>query len=413
MPGYLPISPSGTGVYYDKGFDGHEGEVAQTNQALEEMAARNLPIPYDPKKAVGLLRDLSDDERVDGHAAGMLDSGNRTLIGLIADGIAKNAVNPVGIEEGSGAYDLGPGDVKTHQALRDSNVLNAALGYANVPNVQALRDGTVHGKGAMIGTPVENLDIAASHWHKGEADPTHWANAAEAYYPQNSWAGQQGGISNVTENNGGSAWGNSLAWLGRWQNGGDRAIREPSEWSGPVVDTAKLVGGWAQGAEDEKQHQTIKGYINRPSPLLPKGVAPGSPEADSHLKELAALRDATVQPKSEDYAASQGRELSRLGKAFADNKLFWADPLTAATGIGGVVRGVVGKGAGAAAKAASAAARAEAISEGGSPMNYVGFLKSLTDDPASSMTPEQYRANSAKAHQAFADAEDVLGRYGR
>jgi hypothetical protein len=46
-------------------------------------------------------------------------------------------------------------------------------------------------------------------------------------------------------------------------------------------------------------------------------------------------------------------------------------------------------------------------------MNYVGFLGSLIEDPKSSMTPEQYRANAAMAQQAFTDSEDVLKRYGR
>jgi hypothetical protein len=431
MPGYLPISPRNEGVYFDRGFDGHAGEVAQVNQALEEMAARNLPIPYDPKKAVGILRDLSDDPREEGHAVGLQDYDKRILVGLIADSIAKNAVNPVGVEEGSGAYALGPGDVKTHQALRDSNVLNAALGYPHVPNVQALREGNVHGKGTITGTPADNLDIAAAHWHKGEADPSHWANAAEAYYPQNSWAGQNGNIANVTENNGGSAWGNGLAWVGRWQNGGDRAIRDPSErWVIPMpenartehvfqplvdgaVNTAKLAGGWWKGADDEQRHQALKGVVNRPSPLLPKGMTPGSPQADWHLSEVAGMRDATVMPKSQDYAASQGRELTRTGKAVADNKLFAADPFTALTGGWGLARAAAGKTLGAAAQAAGAVAQAEIMSEGISPFNHVGFLGSLIEDPKSSMTPDQYRANAAKAQQAFTDSEDVLKRYGR
>jgi hypothetical protein len=416
MPASLPISPHSPGVYFDRGFDGHAGEMQRTNDALHGMVSRNLPSPYDRNKAVSVLRDLNDDPRDGGHPSGLVsDRDKHRLVTAITDGISRSGTgNPVGISEDQAVtYGLGEGDVQTHQALRDSNLLNSALGYPNVPNVQALREGTVLGQGKLLDSPADNLDISANYWHSGEADPTHWANSAESYYPQNAWIGNQGSLQNVTENNGGSGWGNALAWIGRWENGGNRAIREPSEWSGPVVDAAKLASGSWQGAQDEKDHQAIKGYINRPSPLLPKGLVPGSPEADSHLTQLAALRDATKKPESQDYAASQGRELSTAGKAFADNKLFWADPFTAASGGVGMLRGVIGKGGMAAAKAAAGVAKAEAVSEGMSPFNYAGFLGSLIEDPKSSMTPSKYRENSDKAHAAFADAPEVLQRYGR
>lgn len=408
-------------------------ETAPVDRVLTEVAQRNLPEGDDAARAVEILKGLLDDPREGAYPSGLTsDAEAARIVMALKNGIERNGQgHPVGIEEGGGAYELGTGDVRTHQALRDSNVLNAALGTTPVANVQAIRDGNVLGDRAAVGwfggSARDRLGSAANTWVQGESDPKHWANAGTAYYPQNSWFGQGGGPSNVTENNGGSAWANTLAWTNRWQNGGDRAIREPSErWMLPVprdartehvfqplvdgaVNTAKLVGGWWKGADDEQRHQELKGVINRPSPLLPKGVTPGSPQADWHLAEVSGMRDATVLPKSQDYAASQGRELTRAGKAFADNKLVWADPATAVSGGAGIWRGVLGKGAGALASAAAA----EAFGEAGSPLNYVGFLASLIDDPKSSMTPEQYRANAAKAQQAFADAEDALGRYGR
>jgi hypothetical protein len=398
------------------------------------MVSRNLPSPYDRNKAVSVLRDLNDDPRDGGHPSGLVsDRDKHRLVTAITDGISRSGTgNPVGISEDQAVtYGLGEGDVQTHQALRDSNLLNSALGYPNVPNVQAMREGTVLGQGKLLDSPADNLDISANYWHSGEADPTHWANSVESYYPQNAWIGNQGSVGNVVENNGGSGWANTLAYMGRWEDGGQRAVRDPSErWVIPMpedartehvfqplvdgaVNAAKLVGGWWKGAEDEKTHRELKGYVNRPSPLLPAGMAPGSPQADYHLKEMTGLRDATVLPKSQDYAASQGRELSHFGKAVADNKLVWADPVTAASGGWGMARAALGKTAGAAVKAAATAAKAEAISEGGSYLNYASALGSLLDDPRSSMTDSQYRANNDKAQQAFINSEPVLQRYGR
>jgi hypothetical protein len=431
MPSSLPISVSNVGAYYDDGYKGANQD--QTDRALAAVIARNLPSPYDPQIAAATLKGLVDDPRVDGFPEGVTsDPDAARMVHHLHAGIARNAAgNAVGIPEDTAeTYELGPGDVKTHAALRDANVLASLLGRPMPPNVQAVRDGQLFGSYKSVNTPADNLDAAARYWHKGEADPTHWANGVEAYYPQNAWIGQ-GELGNVQENNGGSGWGNAVAWLNRWQNGGDRAIREPGErFMLPVpenartehvfqplvdgaVNAAKLVGGWWKGAEDEKTHQELKGYVNRPSPLLPKGMTPGSPQANYHLKEMTGLRDDTVMPKSQDYAASQGRELSHVGKAVADNKLAWADPMTAVSGGLGATRAVIGKTAGAAVKAAATAAKAEGISEGISPFNYFGALGSLIDDPRSSMTPSQYRANNDKAQQAFIDSEPVLQRYGR
>lgn len=412
-------------------------ETAPVDHVLTEVARRNLPEGEDAARAVAILKGLLDDPREGAYPAGLTsDEEAARIVMALKNGIERNGQgHSVGIEEGGGAYELGPGDVRTHQALRDSNVLNAALGTTPVANVQAIRDGNVLGDkeavGWLGGSARDRLATAANTWTQGESDPKHWANTGTAYYPQNSWFGQGGGPTNITENNGGSAWANGLAWMGRWQDGGDRAIRDPSErWIIPMpehartehvfqplvdgaVNAAKLVGGWWSGADDEQRHQELKGLVNRPSPLLPKGMAPGSPQANWHLQEVAGMRDATVKPKSQDYAASQGRELTRAGKAVADNKLFWADPVTAASGGLGMTRAAVGKTLGAAVQAAGNVAKAEGFSEVASPFNHVGFLGSLMEDPKSSMTPEQYRANSDKAHRAFTDSEDVLKRYGR
>jgi hypothetical protein len=414
----FPLLPVSISHLWSGGWSGPAtDDGAKSQEALEAAAARNLPTPYDPKKVAGVLRGLITDAREEGWPAAVVnDPDARRIVGELADGIARNGKgHPVGIEEGqAGWYELGEGDAKTHQALRDSNLLNSVLGRKYVPNAQAVRDGNVVGNDEsweLMGRK-EGFRSGLNYWLKGEEHPNHWANTQEAFYPQNAWIGS-GSPSNVTDNNGGSALGNALAFMGRWDNGGNRAVRAPSEQAGVLADTGKLLTGWWAGADDERTHQSVKGLVNRPSPLLPNGMKPGSGPADYHLSELTAIRDATALPKSQDYAASQGRELSRFGKAFADNKFFWADPATALSGGAGLVRGVAGKALGAGLKAAGQVAQAEAISEGLSPFNYIGFLASLTDDPKSSMTPEQYRENADKSRQAILDAGDTLGRYGR
>jgi hypothetical protein len=380
-----------------------------------------------------------------------------TTITAMQAGIIRNAQHARGINEDTlaarrmaspvGDYltnmpgmELGYGDRQNYRALRDSNLLNAALDLPPVKNIDTLREGYPHGEAEhspsapawfspmaiLAGHDVaeqkkkyDNLDGAVQSWERGEADPQRWGNIAGSNYPQHAVGGVGGSLENITKNNGGTLWGDLLAWTNRWDEGGNRAMLTPD----PPVDVvsanrgwdeeAKGIGKWVkgawQGADEEKKHRTVRGLVGRGSPLLPGNMTPGAPEADAHITALKGLADATERPSVEEHAAARGEKIGRFTKAFRDNRFVWADPTTLASVAVSGAGALMGKGA---LKALLAVGVNEARQEASQPLNWIGTWASLYNGPQEvKTTPEEFAAKRQAAEAAFKQIPSAVSKY--
>jgi hypothetical protein len=426
-----------------------EREDASFAAALSEAAARNLPVPYHGPSVTRALLD----------AAGKpLDENTSAAVRAMQQGIWQNAQAPRGINEqelasrrtinarpnsvadrliNQPAYELGEGDQQNYRALRDSNILNAALGQQPVPDVDHLRLGSTHGQGGP--NPSWRLsrflfddetnrradlqsyrDEAAAQWHQGERDPARWGNLAQNNYPQHSVWGFGGPlVKNVQENNGGSIAGDVMSWLGRWDEGGNRAMTTPDKpydpmenrgWEEPIRKTGKwLTGAW-QGAQEEMLHRDARSLVQRASPILPGDMNPGSTEAEAHLEGLKGLIADTERPSVEAHAAARGEpKLDTAQRVYRNNRFVWADPFTAASIAFSGGAGALGKGA---LKAGLAAAGREVVNEGLQPLNYAGVLSSLVSPyPENLPNAQEFKEQRDRATQAFETIPKVMKQY--
>jgi hypothetical protein len=411
--------------------------------ALRAAAVRNLPMFADHDKVAESLVRHADGAVVD-----------PTTIEAMQAGIVRNAQNAHGINEDTlaarrmaspvGDYlhnmpgmELGAGDQKNYRALRDSNLLNAALDLPPVKDIGTLREGYPYGEAEhapsspswfspmtfLAGRDVaeqknkyDNLDGAVQSWERGEADPQRWGNVIGSNYPQHAWTGNGGSLDNITKNNGGTLWGDLLAWTNRWDEGGNRAMLTPDKpgyvENAPDAGSAGIkkwaTGAW-QGADEEQKHRTVRGLVGRGSPLLPGNMTPGTPEADAHITALKGLTDATERPSVDEHAAARGEKIGHLTKAFRDNRFVWADPFTLASlGVGGA-GALMGKGA---LKALLAAGGREVLQEGSQPLNYVGVAASLINGPQEvETTPEEFAAKRQAAEAAFKQIPSAISKY--
>jgi hypothetical protein len=265
----------------------------------------------------------------------------------------------------------------------------------------------------------DNLDGAVQSWERGEADPQRWGNVTGSNYPQHSWSGYGGAIDNINKNNGGTLWGDLLAWTNRWDEGGNRAMFTPD----PPVDTVNANRGWEdewagvqkwltgawQGADEEQKHRTVRGLVGRGSPLLPGSMTPGTPEADAHIAALKGLTDATEKPSVDEHAASRGETLDHATKAFRENRFVWADPFTAASLAASGGSALLGKGA---LKALLSAGVREGVQEAGQPLNWAGVVASAINGPEQvETTPEEFAAKRQAAEAAFKQIPSAVSKY--
>lgn len=432
-PGYQPPS--------------REEQRAKLEAALASAASRNLPVPYDGQSVAAMLLDDSTN-------------GDALAVSAMESGIYRNAQNPRGISErelesrkafpsvrpgsvgdywlNQPGYELGKGDEENYRALRDSNLLNAVVGRAPVPSFDDLAKGATYGDGDPLKpswNPVNLLfdeetnrrtahdnykEVALSQWQQGENDPSRWANLLEANYPQHSaWGAGVPAIQNVQKNNGGSMWHDSLAWMGRWDEGGNRAMTLPSKkydpmtergWDDEAAGFARWVGGAWQGAEEEKRHRQAAGLVNRASPLLPGDTEPGSADGNRTIAILQRLRDATERPSIEAHAAARGEpKLDTATRLWRNNRFIAFDPMTAASAAFSGGAALLGKGA---LKAAGAALGREALSEGLSPFNGMSILSGIVNPyPTDLPNAQEFQAQRDAAESAFKKIPGVVGQY--
>lgn len=431
----------------------------QNRKALAALAAaarRNLPPGYDAESFAESLVRAPDGAIVDKDVLLAMQRGiyanAQNARGINeADLDSRRAKNPIpffSVAPGSVAdilvnnpgMELGPGDQKNYQALRDSNLLNAALGLGQVATIDDLRAGHTHNGSAdptkpnplspmtwLAGTEVtrqkkryDHLDDTVRDWSRAEQDPSQWGNAIGSNYAQHAWVGR--GVPmfhNVKENNGGTFWGDGLAWMDRWNEGGNRAMTMPDKTpKSPVMDglidddlkgVAKWLGGAWQGAEEERLHQQAKWAVGRGSPLLPGDMQPGSPNANGKIGFLKSLVEDTRRPSNDEHASSRGETLTPIGRAWRDNRFAPFDPLTAASVAFSGGAALAGLGA----KAFLPAVMREVVSEGTQPLNWAGVLSSLGTPEFQPVTAEQYQERRDQAERAFQKIPKAMEPYGK
>ena len=409
--------------------------------ALSAMTSRTLPTPYDHHRIAEALLDGKpvDPETMRAMQSSLTDRAqnprginedelqSRRTVNARPRSATDYLVNQPGME-------LGAGDQKNYAALRDSNLLNAALDKSPVESLDAMRDGAPDGGDAYhwwnpadwLASPEqaaerkrrETIDTATSMWEQGEKDPTRWGDIVQSAYPQHSWIGWGGSLDRPVGANGGTIAGDLLAWTGRWEEGGNRAMFTPDPPIDPLAnrgwdEEARGLGKWLtgawQGADGEQKHRTVRGLVGRGSPLLPGSMTPGTTEADAHIAALKGLTDATEKPSVDEHAASRGETLDHATKAFRENRFVWADPFTAASLAASGGSALLGKGA---LKALLSAGVREGVQEAGQPLNWAGVVASAINGPEQvETTPEEYAAKRTVAEDAFRQIPEMTSKY--
>jgi hypothetical protein len=408
-------------------------------ESAQMLVARQRIIPHLTKLVQRHAPDLDPDS-----AAGILLSADHpfrdTLIELLDDAIPKAASGHtpgVDASERNGWYSLGPGDQKVYAALRDSNLLNAAIGRQAVPSARHLVGGINYGVGADYAPAMiephgvdwiadqnrANRLIEAARYHQnGEADPAHHSTVVGTHYPA------QHSFWNV-ENNGDTAVGQALSEMNAWPTASMRASRRdeppllkndqpdlPFAPNAAVRAAGDLVNHgykWGKnivgGLIDSHIHEGVKTDAGRASVPVPEGLSPE--KRTEYVNALQGLVEPTGAPSLQDYGHSKGvtySEMEKFGNDFAHE---FADPFTAASGAYGVVRGL-GSGL---LRAATSAAKRELIEEGSSPLNGLAVVATKPEmtwenfqRPDASTIPadakEKYAAQQVERDQALQEA---------
>jgi hypothetical protein len=377
----------------DKGLETLRGITSHFAPGIEDLVMEAVRTPA--------------GERNDIHAA---------AIELLEAKISEGARNARGMTEQDvaslGSYGLGAGDEANHHALAASNVLNAALGRNYADDVDSLAAGRVFSEGEPYYDRNSRLDNASKMYATSREHPRHWSSTWSSYYPQYSWIGDGGSLSNLLDKVGGvSSWGQGMSVMSQLDNARQRASRVPDDQitiptsSGrahvyqPLMDmaqnTAKTIWNFGRGFFDDLDHEVAKTRVNRPSPLV-KGAGPGTQEADAQIERIRKFRDQTHMPAAKDYVkATTGEDISPAGNFAAtmmSAPLDYSLPVTA--GLYGLVKG-------GATKAGLNIARGVAIDEAQEASNYLFGLGSLLEDRKSDATPESYRKQYEESRKAF------------
>lgn len=357
---------------------------------LVKLVQRHAP-DIDPDAAAGILLNPAHPFR-------------DTLIDMLDDAIPKSASGHtpgLAASERDGWYSIGPGDQKVYAALRDSNLLNAAVGRQPVPSARHLVGGinyAVDGEYNPAKVEPHGVDwIADQHratqltdavrYHEnGEADPGHHSTMFTTHYPA------QHSFWNM-ENNGDTAVGQVLSEMNAWPTGSMRASRRdeapllrndqpdlPFTPNAAVRAAGDLVNHgykWGKniigGLIDSHVHEGAKTDTGRASTPVPEGLSPGKRE--EYVNALRGLVEPSGAPDLTDYGHSKGvtySEMEKFGNDFAHE---FADPFTAMSGAYGVANGL-GKGL---LRAAAAAGKREIIEEGTSPLNGLAIVATKPD----------------------------------
>jgi hypothetical protein len=340
--------------------DGH----AHVREGIRGMAARLLPnVNSDEVTAVILgevesphrdalieMLDAANVKSAQGHSPGITPEERKALKG--------NSFFP--------DYLLGPGDQKVYEALRDSNLLNAAIGRRPVKDARDLVGGANYWDEPAAPTALDaagepdeekqrfideyRLANAGHDWHTASQMPTrHSTFFGGSPYVQHSTVSEQGRLGNAYERNSDGAIGQALNAFFKWPEASANAARVPKDELHPMAPSSdavpRAVGSYLWNAPDQfMQSATIEGArndVNRASPNIPSRVT--DPEVrQAHIDNTRwQIEQGGKSPDVKTYGESVGRGYSPVLQWAFDNLHEVADPTTAA----GMFAGGLGAGA--------------------------------------------------------------------
>jgi hypothetical protein len=325
--------------------------AAHARRGLVDMIGRHMP-DHDPEELADILISRSGEpmywdvvEALDGEIAQSAQGHPRGITADERAALGGNRFMP--------DYLLGPGDQKAYAALRDSNLLNAAVGRRPVASIDDLIGGANYREGEEA-KPLEqfshgsappgferdwNLANAGHDYNTASQMPTrHSTFFGGSPYPQHQWIGQPSTLLNSWNNNRDGVLGQAMGAFDKWGRAAKAAGRTPGAWGGETHGIDGTVGAVAKWGANfppqlEKAEQAEWGgnAVGRGSPLVPNGLQDPQLRQDSidNLKHFTA--QASETPDVFTYGKSVGRGYSpALGWAF-DMGTEIADPLTAAS----------------------------------------------------------------------------------
>lgn len=413
----------------------HIRGLAEARERLAQVVARYLPDmaeQYDVDDLVNAVMDPSNDahddivgaldesmvEAAQGHPIGISPSERRKLGG------SENPFVP--------DYLLGEGDQKLYAVLRDSNLLNAAVGRVPVETARDLE--TTNYKVDDEGNPFDPDEPSswamfspaepvsgelAKAMRIAEAGRNHeWASSIPVQhstffgspYPQHTVLGTPETLyRNTFFNNADGVVGQGLNAILKWEDTSKSASRMPE--AGPrhhrsgLEDFAQGAAKWAVNAPgrfmEHADQEGARNDVNRASPIVPDGLSPEDRRTYVEGMKFDESRIAPVDVKT--YGESIGKGYAPLTAWAFDMGHSAADPMTAASlgasvaarfpymlGKSGVLRGLT--------KAAGQAAMAEGVQEGASPINYLAGAASF---------PNPFKENIFKGYHVSPEDQQV------
>ena len=306
---------------------------------LGALVGRHLPDADADHMAHLLLHGAPDDPQRQA-AIEALDQAITTAGKGNMQGISPSERQALGGSESVPDYLLGPGDQKTYAALRDSNLLNAALGRQPVPAATHLARGMNYAlDDDGNAKPSQNAGVwgveTSDTWRRGDtlnrateqhlqalADPTRHSSITGSAFPQHSigGGGWKAGSSNLSTSMGDSWLGQALGLFSGWSDGSRRAARRTD-------------GNWATNLPGEigkgLDHEWAKQNVGRASPQVADGLSPE--ERGNYIDTLQNSIEPSKAPTIEQYGAAHGKTYSPAYSWLADSLHEIVDPTVPVT----------------------------------------------------------------------------------
>jgi len=336
--------------------------------------------PENPEhRAIQASLDAAMGSAAQGHVRGISPSERKALGG--------NEVMP--------DYLLGPGDQKVYGVLRDSNLVNAAMGRTPVqdPRMLATQGKTFSGAKpawSFGGSSAHPMNKAVQDFEAAAADPTRHSSFTRSYYPQHQLLTHDATTGSFARG-GDTITGQTMGTFAGFSDGSRGASRRDDDNYGTPVDALdrwmKNLGGQIG---DQLQVQWADQATNRASPLVPDSFSDGKPlgaeSRQDYIDSVMDLGSRSKPPSIEEHAASQGKTVSPAWGWLQDFGHEFVDPVTpgmaAVSGPlafgrtlakgGGPLRGLL--------NGATAATYGEAVSEAAEPINWGMGLMSFPYD---------------------------------
>jgi len=410
-----------------RGYDHYKALAQKYLPDLSPSAVAAALQNHDPDHPIHatILAELDDAmlAAAQGHTRGISPSERQELGG--------NSVMP--------DYLLGPGDQRVYEVLRDSNLINAAVGRAPVRDPRDLVAGKIFAAdddGNPLPPEGIHADLARAvlNYEQAAATPEKHSGFTSSPYPQHDmFNGTDGAFSR----SGDGIIGQAVGTFEAFEQGSRAAARRTG---GPEGNALAAASRWATNLAPEigkqMQHSWASGNVNRASPMVPDAYADGTPyepeDRQAFIDTLGEAAHRTEAPTIQEHAASQGTTYSPAVAWAFDMPHMFVDPVTPALLATGGALGAarhLGKGGrllGALTAGAATGTGAAVAEEAAEPINYAvaaatfpfaegaaAFKKPALSEMGGGLGEPGYREKYA-ARQADADeaARNIRGLRG-